>query len=245
MEKSRPMDRLLCGDVGYGKTEVALRAAFKAVADSKQVAYLCPTTILAMQHYDTFCRRMADFPIKVEMLSRFRSPKQQADILKKIKTGEIDVIIGTHRLIQKDVEFRDLGLMIIDEEQRFGVADKEKLKEMKKDIDVLSMTATPIPRTLHMAMISVRDMSLLEEAPENRYPVQTYVLEYDDRVIFDAIRHEIGRGGQVFYLYNRVQGIYRVAERIKAAIPEARVAVGHGKMREDELEDIMQRLDKK
>ena len=239
MEKSRPMDRLLCGDVGYGKTEVALRAAFKAVADSKQVAYLCPTTILAMQHYDTFCRRMADFPIKVEMLSRFRSPKQQADILKKLKTGEIDVIIGTHRLIQKDVEFRDLGLMIIDEEQRFGVADKEKLKEMKKDIDVLSMTATPIPRTLHMAMISVRDMSLLEEAPENRYPVQTYVLEYDDRVIFDAIRHEIGRGGQVFYLYNRVQGIYRVAERIKAAIPEARVAVGHGKMREDELEDIM------
>lgn len=239
MEKSRPMDRLLCGDVGYGKTEVALRAAFKAVTDSKQVAYLCPTTILAMQHYDTFCRRMADFPVKVEMLSRFRSPKQQADILKKLKTGEIDVIIGTHRLIQKDVEFRDLGLMIIDEEQRFGVADKEKLKEMKKDIDVLSMTATPIPRTLHMAMISVRDMSLLEEAPENRYPVQTYVLEHDDRVIFDAIRHEIGRGGQVFYLYNRVQGIYRVAEQIKAEIPEARVAVGHGKMKEDELEDIM------
>ena len=239
MEKTRPMDRLLCGDVGYGKTEVALRAAFKAAADSKQVAYLCPTTILAMQHYDTFCKRMEDFPIKVEMLSRFRTPKQQEEILKKLKTGEIDIIIGTHRLIQKDVKFRDLGLLIIDEEQRFGVSDKERLKELKKDIDVLSMTATPIPRTLHMAMINVRDMSLLEEPPENRYPVQTYVLEHDDRVITDAIRREIARGGQVFYLYNRVRGIYRVAEGIKKAIPEANVLVGHGKMKEDELEDIM------
>ncbi len=239
MEKSRPMDRLLCGDVGYGKTEVALRAAFKAVTDSKQVAYLCPTTVLAMQHFDTFCRRMQDFPVKVEMLSRFRTPKQQEEILKKLKTGEIDIIIGTHRLIQKDVVFRDLGLLIIDEEQRFGVSDKERLKELKKDIDVLSMTATPIPRTLHMAMISVRDMSLLEEPPENRYPVKTYVLEHDQSVIHEAIRRELARGGQVFYLYNRVQGIYRVAESIKKAIPEANVMVGHGKMKEEELEDIM------
>ena len=239
MEKTRPMDRLLCGDVGYGKTEVALRAAFKAVTDSKQVAYLCPTTVLAMQHYDTFCRRMADFPIKVEMLSRFRTPRQQEEILKKLKSGEIDIIIGTHRIIQKDIKFRDLGLLIIDEEQRFGVGDKERLKEHKKDIDVLSMTATPIPRTLHMAMISVRDMSLLEEPPENRYPVQTYVMEHDDGVINDAIRREIARGGQVFYLYNRVKGIYHVAEKIKKAIPDARVQVGHGKMNEDELEDIM------
>lgn len=239
MEKIRPMDRLLCGDVGYGKTEVALRAAFKAVTDSKQVAYLCPTTILAMQHFNTFSKRMENFPIKVEMLSRFRTPKQQAEILKKLKTGEIDVIIGTHRLIQKDVEFHDLGLLVIDEEQRFGVADKEKLKELKKDVDVLSMTATPIPRTLHMAMISVRDMSVLEEPPENRYPVATYVLEHDDGVIFDAIRRELARGGQVFYLYNRVRGIYSVADSIKKAIPEANVLVGHGKMKEDELEDIM------
>ena len=239
MEKPRPMDRLLCGDVGYGKTEVALRAAFKAVCDSKQVAYLCPTTILAMQHYDTFSRRMADFPVKVEMLSRFRTKKQQEEILKKLRKGEIDVLIGTHRILQKDVEYKDLGLLIIDEEQRFGVADKEKLKELKKDVDVLSMTATPIPRTLHMAMISVRDMSILEEPPENRYPVGTYVLEHDDSVIHDAIRKEIARGGQVFYLYNRVKGIYHVAESIKKAIPEARVKVGHGKMNEDELEDIM------
>ncbi len=239
MEKPRPMDRLLCGDVGYGKTEVALRAAFKAVTDSKQVAYLCPTTILAMQHYDTFVRRMGYFPVKVEMLSRFRTKKQQEEILKKLRKGEIDILIGTHRIIQKDVEFKDLGLLIIDEEQRFGVADKERLKELKKDVDVLSMTATPIPRTLHMAMISVRDMSILEEPPENRYPVGTYVLEHDDSVIYDAIRKEIARGGQVFYLYNRVKGIYQVAERIKKAIPDARVAVGHGKMNEEELEDIM------
>lgn len=239
MEKDRPMDRLLCGDVGYGKTEVALRAAFKAAADSKQVAYLCPTTILAMQHYETFRRRMADFPIKIEMLSRFRTPKEQAQIIKKLKTGEIDIIIGTHRLLQKDVEFKDVGLLIIDEEQRFGVADKERVKELKKNIDVLSMTATPIPRTLHMAMLSVRDMSLLETPPENRYPVETYVLEHNDRVLADAMKKELARGGQVFYLYNRVQGIFTVAERIRKLVPGARVAVGHGKMREEELEDIM------
>lgn len=239
MESNKPMDRLLCGDVGYGKTEVALRAAFKAATDGKQVAYLCPTTILAMQHYETFKKRMNDFPIKIEMLSRFRTGKQQTEILKKLKTGEIDIVIGTHKLLQKDVEFKDLGLLIIDEEQRFGVAHKERLKEIKKNVDVLSMSATPIPRTLHMAMVSVRDMSLLETPPENRYPVSTYVLEHNPEVLIDAMKKELSRGGQVFYLYNRVRGIYRVAEWIKASIPEASVAVGHGQMQEDELEDIM------
>lgn len=239
MESVKPMDRLLCGDVGFGKTEVALRAAFKAVNDSKQVAYLCPTTILAMQHYETFLKRMENFPVKVEMLSRFRTPTQQKKILKKLKTGEIDIVIGTHRLLSKDLEFCDLGLLIVDEEQRFGVGHKERLKEMKKDVDVLTMTATPIPRTLHMAMTSVRDMSVLTEPPENRYPVQTYVLEDNPGVILDAIRNELSRGGQVFYLYNRVQGIYRKAEWIKSQFPDINVAVGHGKMKEDELEDIM------
>ena len=233
------MDRLLCGDVGFGKTEVALRAAFKAVMDSKQAAYLCPTTILAMQHYNTFVERMADFPVRVEMLSRFRTAAQQKKIIKKLKTGEIDVIIGTHRILGKDIEFKDLGLLIIDEEQRFGVAHKEKLKQLKNNIDVLSMTATPIPRTLHMSMISVRDMSLLTEPPENRYPVETFVMEYNPHVILGAIRNELARGGQVFYLHNRVSGIYSKAEWIKSVIPEARVSVGHGKMSESELEDIM------
>lgn len=239
MEKSRPMDRLLCGDVGFGKTEVALRAAFKAVGDSKQVAYLCPTTILAMQHYETFLKRMESFPIQVEMLSRFRTAAEQKKILRKLKTGEIDIVIGTHRILSKDLEFRDLGLLIIDEEQRFGVAHKERLKELKKNVDVLTMTATPIPRTLHMAMTGVRDMSVLTEPPENRYPVQTYVLEDNPVVIADAIRNELSRGGQVFYLYNRVQGIYRKAEWIKSQFPDINVAVGHGKMKETELEDIM------
>lgn len=239
MESRKPMDRLLCGDVGFGKTEIALRAAFKAVGDSKQVAYLCPTTILAMQHYETFLKRMENFPIKVEMLSRFRTAAQQKQILKKLKTGEIDIIIGTHRILSKDLEFKDLGLLIIDEEQRFGVAHKERLKELKQNIDVLTMTATPIPRTLHMAMTGVRDMSVLSEPPENRYPVQTYVLEDNEAVIADAIRNELSRGGQVFYLYNRVQGIYRKAEWIKSLFPDINVAVGHGKMKEDELEDIM------
>lgn len=239
MESSRPMDRLLCGDVGYGKTEVALRAAFKAATDGKQVAYLCPTTILAMQQYTSFCDRMADFPIKVEMLSRFRTAAQQRQILKKLKKGEVDIIIGTHRILQKDVEFKDLGLLIVDEEQRFGVAHKERLKEIKKNIDVLTMTATPIPRTLHMAMVNIRDMSVLTQPPQNRYPVQTYVLEHNESVLIDAMKNELSRGGQVFYLFNRVQGIYRVAEWIQSKIPEARVAVGHGKMNEEQLEDIM------
>ena len=239
MENTKPMDRLLCGDLGYGKTEIALRAAFKAVCDSKQVAYLCPTTILAMQHYETFKRRMTDFPIRVAMLSRFCTAKEQKEILKKLKTGEIDVLIGTHRILQKDVVYKDIGLLIIDEEQRFGVADKEKIKEMKKAVDVLSMTATPIPRTLHMAMVSIRDMSLLETPPGNRYPVETFVLEHNPIVLADAMKKELARGGQVFYLYNRIKGIYTVAETIKKLIPEARVSVGHGKMKEDELEDIM------
>lgn len=239
MESTRPMDRLLCGDVGYGKTEVALRAAFKAAVNSKQVAYLCPTTVLAMQHYDTFAKRMESFAIKTEMLSRFRTPAQQKKILKQLKSGEIDIIIGTHKLLQKDVEFKDLGLLIIDEEQRFGVAHKERLKELKKNIDVLSMTATPIPRTLHMSMINIRDMSVLETPPENRYPVQTFVLEHNESVIADAMKRELARGGQVFYLHNRVESIYKTAHRISELIPDAKVSVGHGKMKEEELEDIM------
>ena len=239
MESTKPMDRLLCGDVGYGKTEVAIRAAFKACINSKQVAYLCPTTVLAMQHYDTFSKRMEGFAIKCEMLSRFRTPAQQKKILKDLKNGTIDVIIGTHKLLQKDVEFYDLGLLIIDEEQRFGVAHKERLKELKNNIDVLSMTATPIPRTLHMSMINIRDMSVLETPPENRYPVQTYVMEYDLPILIDAMKKELSRGGQVFYLHNRVDNIYSVANKISELIPNANVSVGHGKMKEDELEDIM------
>lgn len=239
MESEQPMDRLLCGDVGYGKTEVALRAAFKAINDSKQVAYLCPTTVLAMQHYNTFIKRMQAFPVKVEMLSRFRTAAQQKKIIKQLKTGEIDVIIGTHRILQKDIEFKDLGLLVVDEEQRFGVAHKERLKEIKKNVDVLTMTATPIPRTLHMAMISVRDMSVLSEPPENRYPVQTYVLEDNSSIIIDAIKNELSRGGQVYYLFNRVKGIYSKAAWLQSQIPDARIAVGHGKMKEGELEDIM------
>lgn len=239
MEKPQPMDRLLCGDVGFGKTEVALRAAFKAVCDSKQVAYLCPTTVLAMQHYETFVSRMADFPVSVEMLSRFRTAKQQEEIIKKLADGRVDIIIGTHRILSKDVKFKDLGLLIVDEEQRFGVAHKERLKALKTNVDVLTMTATPIPRTLHMSMTSVRDMSVLSEPPQNRYPVQTYVLEFNEMVILDAIRNEISRGGQVFYLYNRVQGIYHKAEWIKEHFPDINVAVGHGKMNESRLEDIM------
>lgn len=239
MEKSVPMDRLLCGDVGFGKTEIALRAAFKAVCDSKQVVYLCPTTILAMQHYETFTSRMSDFPVTVEMLSRFRTQKQQEEILKKLKDGRIDVIIGTHRLLSADVQFKDLGLLIIDEEQRFGVAHKERIKAMRTNIDVLTMTATPIPRTLHMAMTSIRDMSVLTQPPGSRYPVQTYVLEHNENIIFDAIEKELSRGGQVFYLYNRVQGIYHKAERLRERFPDINIAVGHGKMNETELEDIM------
>jgi len=239
MESSKPMDRLLCGDVGYGKTEVALRAAFKAVMDAKQVAVLVPTTILAEQHYRTFSERFAPFPVKVEVLSRFKSPREQKEIIKKLKSGEIDIIIGTHRLIQKDVRFKDLGLLVVDEEQRFGVSHKEKIKQLKKNVDVLTLTATPIPRTLHMAMSGVRDMSVIETPPENRFPIQTYVVEFNESLIRDAILRELSRGGQVYYVHNRVETIHEEAERIRRLVPEARVAVAHGQMNEEQLEEIM------
>ncbi len=242
MEKPYPMDRLLCGDVGYGKTEVALRAAFKAVMSGKQVAVLVPTTILAYQHYQTFLSRMRAFPIKIDMVSRFRTQSEQAAAVRKVARGDTDIIIGTHRLISKDVSFFDLGLIIIDEEQRFGVAQKEKLKQLAVNADILTLTATPIPRTLNMAMGGIVDMSVLEEAPGLRSPVQTYVMEYDEALINEAIRRELRRGGQVFYLYNRVEGIYNVADRIGRAIPDARIAVAHGKLERDEIEDVWDQL---
>ncbi|HEX7057837.1 MAG TPA: transcription-repair coupling factor [Bacilli bacterium] len=236
MEKSRPMDRLLCGDVGYGKTEVAIRAAFKAAIEGKQVAVLVPTTILAQQHFETFRERFSGFPMRIEVISRFRSKKQQTEIVKGIKNGTVDIIIGTHRLLSSDVRFKDLGLLIVDEEQRFGVTHKEKLKRLKANVDVLTLTATPIPRTLHMSMLGVRDLSIIETPPENRYPVQTYVVEYSNSLVREAIERELARNGQVYVLYNRVQGIQSIAERISTLVPEARVAVGHGQMSEQELE---------
>lgn len=242
MERTAPMDRLLCGDVGFGKTEVALRAAFKCVADSKQCALLCPTTILAWQHYQTVTKRFEGYPVRVELLSRFRTAKQQKEILQKLKRGEVDIIVGTHRLVQKDVEFRDLGLAIIDEEQRFGVAQKERFKELCKNVDVLTLSATPIPRTLNMAMSGLRDMSVIEEAPQNRQPVQTYVLEHDEAVINEAIRRELRRGGQVFYLHNNVETIESKASKILEAVPEAKIAIGHGKMKENELSEVWRKM---
>ncbi len=242
MMKPRPMNRLLCGDVGFGKTEVALRAAFKAIMGGKQVALLVPTTILALQHYQTAISRMRGYPVTVEMLSRFKTPKEQARIKERLKEGKIDILIGTHKLLGKGIEFKDLGLLIIDEEQRFGVAQKEKLKELASNIDVLTLSATPIPRTLNMAISGISDMSILDEAPENRRPVQTYVLEHDDVLIYEAIRAEIRRGGQVLYLYNNIESIDYVADKISAEIPEARVAFAHGRMEKDELEDIWQML---
>ena len=242
MELPRPMDRLLCGDVGYGKTEVAIRAAFKAVMDHKQVAYLVPTTVLASQQYDSFKKRMENFAINVELLNRFRSKKEQNEVVKKLKLGEIDVVIGTHRLLSEDVEFKDLGLLIIDEEHRFGVKDKEKIKKLKTSVDVLTMTATPIPRTLHMSILGVRDMSVIYEPPQNRRPVQTYVLEYDAEVVKEAITKELERNGQVFYLYNNVENIARKALDIAELVPEAKVEFAHGKMTGRELEDIMERF---
>ncbi len=239
MEKPHPMDRLLCGDVGYGKTEVALRAAFKAVMSGYQVAYLVPTTILANQHFNTFKQRMMDYPVNIEMLSRFRTPTAQKKILKSLKTGEIDIVIGTHKLLSNSVDFKKLGLLIIDEERRFGVAHKEKIKELRKDIDVLTLSATPIPRTLHMSLSGIRDMSVINQPPGERYPVDTYVMEYDEFVVKEAIEREINRGGQVYYLFNRVEGIYKTANRLAELVPNARVAVAHGKMSETELENIM------
>ncbi len=239
MEKPKVMDRLLCGDVGYGKTEVALRAIFKAVMSGKQAAMLAPTTILVQQHYATMLNRFAGFPVRVEVLSRFKPAAEQKEILRKLKEGSIDVIVGTHRLLAKDVEFKDLGLLVVDEEQRFGVTHKEAIKKLKKSVDVLTLTATPIPRTLHMSMVGIRDMSLLQSPPEERYPVQTYVVEYTDGLMRDAILREINRGGQVYVLYNRVQTIEVMFSRLKRLVPEARIAVGHGQMREQALEDVM------
>ena len=242
MESTHPMDRLLCGDVGFGKTEVALRAAFKAVTGGKQVAILVPTTILAWQHYQTVIKRMEGFPVEVELLSRFRTSKQQTEILKKLKRGSVDIIIGTHRLVSKDVEFKDLGLVIIDEEQRFGVAQKEKLKNVSKSADILTLSATPIPRTLNMALSGIRDMSVIEEAPMDRHPVQTYVMEHDDGVIVDAVKRELRRGGQVYYLHNDVASISRIAASLQEKIPEARIGIGHGKMGEEELSEVWRQL---
>lgn len=239
MEAIRPMDRLLCGDVGYGKTEVAIRAAFKAVMDGKQVAVLVPTTILAEQHYNNFLQRFADFPVTVDMISRFRNREQQKNTLRNLTAGNVDIIIGTHRILQKDLRFKDLGLLVIDEEQRFGVAHKEKIKALKKNIDVLTLTATPIPRTLHMSLSGVRDMSIIETPPEERYPVQTYVMEYNEGLIRDAIIREMSRGGQVFFVYNRVETIQDMQLTLARLVPEAKIVVGHGQMDERSLEEVI------
>ena len=239
MESTRIMDRLICGDVGYGKTEVALRAAFKEVQESRQVAYLAPTTILAQQIYNTFVQRMKEFPVHVELLCRFRTPAQQKKAIEDLKKGQVDVIIGTHRILSKDVQFKNLGLLIVDEEQRFGVTHKEKIKQLKKNVDVLTLTATPIPRTLHMSLIGIRDMSVLEEPPMDRMPIQTYVMEYDEETVREAINRELRRGGQVYYVYNRVTDIADVALRIAKLVPDARVDFAHGQMSERELENVM------
>ncbi len=239
MERPVPMDRLLCGDVGFGKTEVAARALFKCIADGKQAAVLVPTTILANQHYYTLKERFEQFPLKVEMLSRFRSEKQQEQIANQLSNGQVDLIIGTHRLLSDDIKFKDLGLLVIDEEQRFGVAHKEKIKQMKQNVDVLTLSATPIPRTLNMSLTGIKDMSVIEEPPEERYPVQTYVLEQDPAMIREVINRELDRGGQVFVVYNRVRGIHKVADEIRSLVPEAKVVVGHGQMNEHMLESVM------
>jgi len=239
MERPRPMDRLVCGDVGYGKTEVALRAAFKAVLDQRQVAVLVPTTVLALQHYNTFKERLKAYPVRVELLSRFRSEKEQKQVLEDLAFGKVDVVIGTHRLLQKDVVFFNLGLLIVDEEQRFGVVHKERLKQLRSEIDVLTMTATPIPRTLHMSLVNLRDMSVIETPPQERLPIRTTIREYDDNLIREAILREIDRGGQIFFVHNRVQGIQMIAQKLQRLIPEARITVGHGQMNEDQLEKVM------
>ena len=239
MEQAVPMDRLICGDVGFGKTEVALRAAFKALQDGKQVAVLVPTTVLAQQHFDTFTRRMAAFPVSVEMLSRFRSPKEQDAIIKDLTRGKVDIVIGTHRLLSKDVVFKDLGLVVVDEEQRFGVRHKERLKRLRAEVDVLTLTATPIPRTLHMAMAGIRDLSVIDTPPEDRVPIKTYVLPYEEQLIREALLREIERDGQIFFVHNRVQSIYHVANRLRSLVPEARIGVGHGQLDERELERVM------
>ena len=242
MESTKIMDRLICGDVGYGKTEIAIRAAFKAVQDGKQVAFLVPTTILAQQHYNNFVQRMKDFPVNIDLLCRFRSSAEQKKTVEALKKGSVDIIIGTHRLLSKDVVYKDLGLLIIDEEQRFGVTHKEKIKQLKTNIDVLTLTATPIPRTLHMSLIGIRDMSVLEEPPMDRVPIQTYVMEYNEELVREAISRELSRGGQAYYVYNRVREIADVAAKIAELVPEANVAYAHGQMKETELENIMYRF---
>jgi transcription-repair coupling factor (superfamily II helicase) len=242
MESERPMDRLICGDVGFGKTEVAIRAAFKAVMGGKQVAVLAPTTVLAQQHYHTFRERMSDYPVRVEMLSRFRTKREQTKTVKGLREGGVDIVIGTHRLISADIYFKDLGLVVIDEEQRFGVKHKERFKEMFKLVDVLTLSATPIPRTLYLSLMGAKDMSLLETPPANRIPTETIICGYDERVIRDAIQRELSRQGQVYLLHNRIETIERVAQRIKELCPEARIEIGHGQMEEDDLEDVMQRF---
>jgi transcription-repair coupling factor (superfamily II helicase) len=239
MESTMPMDRLLCGDVGYGKTEVAMRAAFKAVQDGKQVAVLTPTTILSFQHFETFKRRFAQFPINIEMLSRFRTAKEQKSIVEKVETGKVDILIGTHRILSKDITFQDLGLLIVDEEQRFGVRHKERLKQMRKEIDVLAMSATPIPRTLHMSLVGLRDMSVIETPPKDRMAIQTVVAKFDEKIVRSAVEVELERGGQVYFVHNRVESIYEIASRIQELVPSARVCVGHGQMGENELERVM------
>ena len=239
MESTKIMDRLICGDVGYGKTEVAIRAAFKAVQEGKQVVYLVPTTILAQQHYNTFVQRLKDFPVRIDLLCRFRSSYQQKKTVEDLKKGLVDIVIGTHRVLSKDVGYKDLGLLIIDEEQRFGVTHKEKIKKLRENVDVLTLTATPIPRTLHMSLIGIRDMSVLEEAPQDRMPIQTYVMEYNDEMVREAIERELSRGGQVYYVYNRVNDIADVAGRVQRLVPEATVSYAHGQMNERQLEDIM------
>jgi transcription-repair coupling factor (superfamily II helicase) len=239
MESGRPMDRLLCGDVGYGKTEVAMRAAFKAISDNKQVALLAPTTVLAFQHYETFKQRFAAFPVAVEMISRFRSPKQQKEILQKVEAGKVEVLIGTHRILSKDIKFSDLGLLIVDEEQRFGVRHKERLKQMRKQVDVLTMSATPIPRTLHMSLVGLRDMSVIETPPKDRMAIQTVVASWDEKLIQSALEQELERGGQVYFVHNRVESIWEIAAKLQQLAPKARILVGHGQMNETELEKAM------
>ena len=239
MESSMPMDRLLCGDVGYGKTEVALRAAFKAVMDGKQVAILAPTTVLAFQHLETLRARLASFPVKVDMVSRFRSKAEQTAILEQLAAGQVDILVGTHRLLSKDVHFRDLGLLVVDEEQRFGVAHKERIKQMRRKVDVLTLTATPIPRTLNMSLVGIRDMSVIETPPKDRLSIQTHVVKFDQHVIGRALRTELARGGQVYVVHNRVESIYSMANLLERLVPEARIVVGHGQMSEDALERTM------
>jgi transcription-repair coupling factor (superfamily II helicase) len=242
MERAKPMDRLICGDVGFGKTEVAIRAAFKAVLDGKQVAVLVPTTVLAQQHFNTFRERMADYPVRLELLSRFRARSAQQEVVRDLAAGAVDIVIGTHRLVQEDVTFKDLGLVVIDEEQRFGVMHKEKFKMLRKLVDVLTLSATPIPRTLYLALSGARDMSTIQTPPHDRLPVETVVMQYDERLIRDAIQRELNRGGQVFFLHNRVMTIQTMARKLEALLPQARIVVGHGQMHSDELEEVMTRF---